>query len=489
MTLKYLILLIIFLPFLSFLNSLWLNKHPTIRERLNAAIAVINFILSIVAYNKFAAGEFVNFKFIAINSYLYLGFYTEKITMIFAIMVNFLWIISMIYSIGYMYSHKEKHLGRFFAFYCLSISFTLCIAFSSNLITTFLFYEALTLATFPLVAHKLTPETKINVKVYLSILIGTSLLFFLPAIITTLLYLGSINYTLGGLFIRAENTNIYMVFLLLLLFIFGVAKTGIMPVHKWLPAAMVAPTPVSALLHAVAVVKSGVFVFIKIIIYIFGIDYLNVVISKMFTINWLLVIPCTTIILASIVALYQDNLKKMLAYSTISQLSYIVLGVLLLSNAGIISSVVNILAHAFAKITLFFAAGSIYVLAHKDKISQLKGIGRKMPITMTAFSIAALSMIGFPLTGGFMGKWFLLKGIWESSQHWVIFVIIASTVLNALYFLPVIINAFFYKYPENKDEAEVIKKSPHMDAAMIITAACVLMLFIYSSNFISILTK
>ncbi|MDR2008052.1 MAG: monovalent cation/H+ antiporter subunit D family protein [Alphaproteobacteria bacterium] len=488
MTLNHLILTIVLLPVLGFIISLRLKKQPNIREGLNLGIAILNFLLSLVAYNKFANGEVAYFQIIVVNSYLYLGFYSEKITMIFAVMVNFLWIISMVYTIGYMRGNNEKHQGRFFAFYCLSIAFTLGVAFSSNLLTTFLFYESLTLATFPLVAHKINAESRHNVKVYLSILIGTSLVLFLPAIIITLIYLGSLDYTLGGLFIRQENINIYMVFLLLFMFTFGVAKTGIMPVHKWLPAAMVAPTPVSALLHAVAVVKSGVFVFIKIIIYIFGIDYLSAFIHMMFSVNWLLVIPCITIILASLVALYQDNLKKMLAYSTIAQLSYMVLGVLLLSNAGIISSVFNILAHAFAKITLFFAAGSIYVIAHKDKISQLSGIGRKMPITMVAFSIAALSMIGFPLTGGFIGKWFLLEGIWESQQSWVVFVIIISTVLNALYFLPVIFKAFFEKYPTEPNE-HALKKSLPMDIAMTMTAICVLMLFILSDSFINILTK
>ncbi|MDR0484442.1 MAG: monovalent cation/H+ antiporter subunit D family protein [Alphaproteobacteria bacterium] len=492
MTLSYLLILIILIPFFSFLTSFRLKRYPNVREGVNIAFAFINFILSIVAYNKFSGGELASFRFITLNQPIYLGFYAEKISMIFALMVNFLWIISIFYSMGYMRGNKEKHQSRFFAFFSLSICFTLGIAFSSNLLTTFLFYEALTLATFPLVAHNINDENRSNVKVYLGVLIITSLILFLPAIIGTLVYLGSIDYTLGGLFIQQESTNIYVVLSLLLLFIFGIAKAGVMPVHKWLPAAMVAPTPVSALLHAVAVVKSGVFILIKIVVYIFGIDYLNVILQKLFAINWILVIPCITIILASLIALSQDNLKKMLAYSTVSQLSYIVLGVLLLTNAGIISSITNILAHAVAKITLFFAAGAIYVIAHKTKISELSGIGRKMPITMTAFSIAALSMIGFPLTGGFIAKWFLLKGIWESSQHWVLFVIIISTVLNALYFLPIIFKAFFEKYHEDEDdnhEGDTTKKSLHMDIAMIASATCVILLYIYSDSFIKILIK
>lgn len=502
MTLDYLLLLIIALPFLSFLITPRV-KHINIREGINISIATINLCLAIMAYLRFSAGEQAFIQFIEINDAIYFGFYAEKISMIFAIMVNFLWIVSIIYSLGYLRAHHEKNQGRFFAFFSLSICFTLGIAFSSNLLTTFLFYEFLTLGTFPLVAHNINKDTKFNVKVYLGVLIVTSLIFFLPAIITTILYLGSSDYKVGGLFIQKESTHLYVALGLLLLFIFGVAKSGVMPVHKWLPSAMVAPTPVSALLHAVAVVKSGVFILIKIVVYIFGIDYLNVVVHKVSSINWLLVIPCITIIWASVIALYQDNLKKRLAYSTISQLSYIVLGVLLLSNAGIISSITHIFAHAFAKITLFFAAGAIIALAHKENISELSGIGRKMPITMTAFTLGALSMIGFPLTGGFISKWFLIRGIWESSQYWVLVIIIVSTILNAMYFLPIIFKAFFEKYDDsvheeiehqeddatNTHHGNGIKRSHSMDIAMIISSVCIVMFYVYSNNFISILTN
>lgn len=502
MTLQYLLLLIIAMPLLSFLITPRV-KLKNLRESLNIIIAIINFCFSIFAYLKFYTGEQALIRFISINDAIYFGFYAEKISMLFAIMVNFLWIISIVYSMGYLRAHHEKKQGRFFAFFSLCIGFTLGVAFSSNLLTTFLFYELLTLATFPLVAHNINKDTKFNVKVYLGVLIVTSLIFFLPAALISTLYLGSSDYTLGGLFIKKESTNLYVALGLLLLFIFGVAKAGVMPVHKWLPAAMVAPTPVSALLHAVAVVKTGVFVLIKVVVYIFGIDYLSVIIQKVSSINWLLVIPCITIIWASIIALYQDNLKKRLAYSTISQLSYIILGLLLLSNAGIISSITHIFAHAFAKITLFFAAGSIIVLAHKENISELSGIGRKMPITMIAFTIAALSMIGFPLTGGFISKWFLLRGVWESSQYWVLVVIIVSTVLNAMYFLPIVFKAFFEKYDysphdeiEHQEDSAVnghhghtLKKSNAMDIAMIISSICIVMFYVYANNFVSILTN
>ncbi len=488
MTLEYLLLLIISIPFLSFLITP-LVKNKNLRESFNILISSTNFILTILAYLRFSSGENAFIQFITINNAIYFGFYAEKISLIFASMVNFLWIISIIYSLGYLRAHNENNQGRFFAFFSLSICFTLGIAFSANLLTTFMFYEFLTLGTFPLVAHNINKNNKFNIKVYIGVLIVTSLILFLPAVITSIIYLETSNYTIGGLFLQKETTNLYVATGLLLLFIFGIAKAGIMPVHKWLPAAMVAPTPVSALLHAVAVVKSGVFILIKIVVYIFGVDYLYVVVNKISSINWLLIIPSVTIIWASIIALYQDNLKKRLAYSTISQLSYIVLGVLLLSNAGIISSITHIFAHAFAKITLFFAAGSIIVLSHKENISELSGIGRKMPITMIAFSLGALSMIGFPLTGGFISKWFLIRGIWESSQYWVLIVIVLSTLLNAMYFLPIIFKAFFEKYPKNHENDHEITVSRSMDVAMIISSICIIMFYVYSNNFISILTN
>jgi multicomponent Na+:H+ antiporter subunit D len=307
-------------------------------------------------------------------------------------------------------------------------------------------------------------------------------LFFI-AIILTIGLNGTSNYIDGGIFAKYK-LNPWLVISILLLFMFGVAKVALMPLHKWLPSAMVAPTPVSALLHAVAVVKSGAFILFKIFVFIFGISYLKDVVNTLFSFNYLIIIPSITIILASIIALFQNNLKKRLAYSTISQLSYIVLSLCILTPTSAYGGFLHIIAHAFSKIALFFAAGSILVLAHKENIDELSGIGRYMPITMITFSIGALSLIGFPLTIGFISKWFLISGIFDSKNYIPLFVIILSTLLNAMYFVPIIFKAFF-EGPKDTHQ-NTYKKSISMDIALIITSICVIGFNIYSGFLVSL---
>jgi multicomponent Na+:H+ antiporter subunit D len=227
--------------------------------------------------------------------------------------------------------------------------------------------------------------------------------------------------------------------ILLLIFAYGIGKAALMPIHRWLPEAMVAPTPVSALLHAVAVVKAGVFCLVKIILYIFGPGLLLATDSN----TLLIVLACFTTISASIIALRQDNLKRRLAYSTVGQLAYITLGVAILTPQAITAAAFHIAGHAFGKITLFFAAGAIYTAAHKTRVSQLNGIGRRMPWTMGAFSIASLSMIGIPPAAGFISKWHMFQGVWSSAHPQILAVLLFSTLLNAGYFVPIIYAAFF----------------------------------------------
>jgi multicomponent Na+:H+ antiporter subunit D len=274
-------------------------------------------------------------------------------------------------------------------------------------------------------------------RVYLVLLLGTSMVLLLPAIIATGLLAGTLDFTPGG--ILAGKASASVLGLLLALYVFGIGKAALMPFHFWLPAAMVAPTPVSALLHAVAVVKAGVFTVLKVMVYVFGIDTL----AKAGTAEWLVWVSGATMIVASLVALRQDNIKKRLAYSTVSQLSYVVVAAAILTPISAIGAAMHIAAHAVAKITLFFAAGSIYTASHKTEISELDGIGWKMPWTMTAFAIGALGMIGVPPTAGFLGKWFMLQGAMQTSQWLAVGVIVASTILNAAYFLPIVFRAFF----------------------------------------------
>lgn len=368
-----------------------------------------------------------------------IAFRVEPLGMLFAALASGLWIINSVYSIGYMRGNKERNQTRFYMMFAVSLAATMGVAFAGNLITLFLFYEVLTLSTYPLVAHKGDEATVRSARVYLGILLTTSIGLFLPAIIWTYSVAGGGDFVPGGFL--SEHIQGPAVGLLLGLFVFGIGKAAVMPVHRWLPAAMVAPTPVSALLHAVAVVKAGVFSITKIIVYVFGVDFLFSEPSS----GWLLYAAAFTIITASIVALRQQNLKRLLAYSTIAQLSYVVMAAAILKPLAEIGAAIHMVAHAFGKITLFFAAGAIYVAAKKTEINQLKGIGRRMPITMTAFTIGALSMIGVPPTAGFVSKWYILAGAFQDDNYVALATIILSTVLNAAYFLPIIYMAWFMR--------------------------------------------
>lgn len=404
---------------------------------------------------------------------LEIAFKLEPLGMMFAALASTLWIINSIYSIGYMRGNKEKNQTRFYFFFAIALTAALGIAFSANLFTLFLFYEILTLSTYPLVSHKGDEKTIRSARVYLGVLLTTSIGLLLPAIIWTYAVAGTGTFTHGG--ILEGKIAGSLVGLLLSLYVFGVGKAAVMPVHRWLPSAMVAPTPVSALLHAVAVVKAGVFTITKVIVYVFGIDFLFAEPSS----SWLVYAAAFTIISASVVALRQQNLKRLLAYSTIAQLSYVVMAAAILKPLAEIGAAIHMVAHAFGKITLFFAAGAIYVASKKTEIHQLKGIGRRMPWTMTAFTIGALSMIGVPPTAGFVSKWYILAGAFEADNYVVLATIIGSTVLNAAYFLPIVYLAWFEK--ESADTNNTHGEAPFPAVlALTITAALTIGFFLFN---------
>jgi multicomponent Na+:H+ antiporter subunit D len=408
-----------------------------------------------------------------------IAFQVEPLGMLFAALASGLWIINSIYSIGYMRGNGESNQTRFYVFFAVSISATLGIAFAGNLFTLFLFYEMLTLATYPLVSHKGDKKTVRSARIYLGVLLTTSIGLFLPAIIWTYISVGHGDFVYGG--IIAGHIEGAAIGLLLVLFVFGVGKAAVMPVHRWLPAAMVAPTPVSALLHAVAVVKAGVFTITKVIIYIFGIDLLAATPST----DWLLYAAAFTVLAASIVALRQQNLKRLLAYSTVAQLSYVVLAASILTPAAEIGATLHIVAHAFGKITLFFAAGAIYVASKKTEVPQLAGIGRLMPWTMAAFTIGALSMIGVPPTGGFVSKWYMLAGAVQADNYVALITIVLSTVLNAAYFLPIIYAAWFMPVADSENQAHGEAPWP-MVLALTLTASLTVAFFLFNASVIEL---
>jgi multicomponent Na+:H+ antiporter subunit D len=365
--------------------------------------------------------------------------------------------------------------------FAVAISCAIGISFSGNVITLFIFYELLSLSTYPLVTHAGTDDAKKGGRVYLGILLTASIMFFLPAIIWTLHIAGTLDFTVGGILSdKASNTVLGVI---LLLYMFGIGKAALMPFHRWLPAAMIAPTPVSALLHAVAVVKAGVFSVLKISLFIFGFDTLEGLDMTQF----LMYLAAATILIASIVAMRQDNLKRRLAYSTVSQLSYIVLGAMLATRLGFIGGGMHIATHAFGKITLFFCAGSILVATHKTEISQMRGLGRDMPFTMAAFLIGSLSVIGLPPFGGLWSKWYLALGALDADEILMLAVLMVSSILNVAYLLPIAIRGFFSDPDSSVNNGELDKvpvklheAPPSCVAAQSFTATGTLVLFFYS---------
>jgi len=425
------------------------DRYPNIREAITLITAACLILIVLTILPAVYAGGRPGFIAFQILPGLPIAFEAEPLGMLFALVASGLWLVTSFYSIGYMRAHHEHKQTRFYASFAVAISSAMGICFAGNMLTLFIFYEVLTLSTYPLVVHSETPEAVKAGRTYLGILIGTSIGFLLLAILWTWSLTGTLDFKQGGILGgKAEGP---VLGLLLFLYMYGTGKAALMPMHRWLPAAMVAPTPVSALLHAVAVVKAGVFTVVKIIVYIFGIDTLSGIGQD----DWLMYIAGFTILAASCVALTKDNLKARLAYSTVSQLSYIVLGVALASGLGVIGSGMHIAMHAMGKITLFFCAGAIMIASHKTEISQMNGLGRTMPLTFCAFFIGSLSIIGIPPMGGSWSKWYLMLASADSGHVIFIFVLMASSLLNIAYLMPVVARGFFAElkpHPNDHDQ-------------------------------------
>ena len=471
MSAESLIIAALVLPTAAMFAILFLGRAPNLREAATLSTAVVLFVVVLMLYGHVSDGARPEVSFGFVVPGISMAFKVEPLGMLFAMIASGLWIVNSIYSIGYMRGNNEPRQTQFYMCFAVAIASTLGIAFAENLFTLFIFYEILTLSTYPLVTHKGNDDAKRGGRVYLTLLLGTSMGFLLPAILWTYVASGTMSFSVGG--ILAGKVDDGLIGILLALYAFGIGKAALMPFHFWLPAAMVAPTPVSALLHAVAVVKAGVFSILKVVVYVFGIETL----SQSGTAGWLLYAAGGTVLIASFVALRQDNLKKRLAYSTVSQLSYVILAAAILAPISAVGAAMHIAAHAVSKITLFFAAGSIYTAAHYTEISQLNGIGRRMPWTMAAFAVGAISMIGVPPTAGFLGKWFMFVGALDTEQWVAVIVIIASTLLNAAYFLPIIARAFFVAPDEGS--AEHGEAPLPIVIALTATAAATILLFLF----------
>ena len=471
------LLLAIALPFVGAVGISLTRRQPNLREAVTLITASANCALVVMIFQAFQAGAVFAVDVAEPLPGLPVRFEIEPLGMLFALVAGSLWLITSIYAVGYMRGHHEVNQTRFYAMFAIAIGSTLGAAFAGNLFTLFLCYEILTVSTYPLVAHAGTAEARRGARTYLGILLATSMGLQLLAILITYTITGTLEFRDGG--ILADKLDPAWAGLLLALYIFGIGKAAVMPFHRWLPAAMVAPTPVSALLHAVAVVKAGVFTVLKVTIYIFGIDF----ITQSGANDWIIWFAGATILLASLIAMRQDNLKMRLAYSTVSQLSYIVLGALLASNISLLGGALHITMHAFAKITLFFAAGAILVASHKTLISDMGGLGRAMPITFGAFLIASLSIIGLPPFGGMWSKWYLGMGAVETGQWLLLTVLMISSLLNIAYLLPIPIRGFFGKSRDGTHYPHITEAPKSCLLAMIATSLACLLLFFYPDPF------
>lgn len=464
------------------------GKRPNLREGCSLAAALTLFGLTASLIPDIAAGRQLHFEIFRLWSgsaadhlgALSIALRADPLSMVFAVSASFLWVVTVFYSAGYMRGLQEHEQTRFNTCFALALFGAVGCAFADNLLTLYLFYEIVSVCTYPLVAHHQDDESYAGAQKYLTYLTATAKGLILPAMVMIYVLSGTLdfatNITTG---ILPAGASRWIVTILYACCILGFAKNGIMPFHNWLPSAMVAPTPVSALLHAVAVVKVGVFSTVRVMLYVFGVnlmDAFNLGIPTAYFVSF-------TIVVASIIALSKDNLKARLAYSTVSQLSYIILGVALLKPEGIEGGIIHIANHAFSKITLFFCAGAIYVATHKKNISEMNGLGRVMPFTFGAFALASLSMIGAPPVAGFVTKWYLLNGAMAASSIGIIVILLVSTLLNTAYFAPVVYKAFFGKQSEHDVSHQFKEAHPAMVIPLTITAVISVVIGLYPGFF------
>ncbi|NLO75283.1 MAG: monovalent cation/H+ antiporter subunit D family protein [Clostridia bacterium] len=449
------------------------DKKPNLRETWTILAAVGKLLIVLSMIPSVLVGEVLEVEPIAIAKGISLHLKADATGMVFAVLASFLWVLTSFYSIGYMRRLKEEYQTGYYACFAVCLSATMGIAFAANLITFFIFYEILTIATYPLVVHHCTEESISAGRKYLvyTLLAGQ---VFLIGILWLQYLVGTGEFRPGG-FLTGEVPAGFLQIIFFLLVAGTAVKAGVMPVHGWLPAAMIAPTPVSALLHAVAVVKAGAFAIVRIVGFVFGTELLK----ELGVAPILAAVAGFTIIVSSLIAMSQDNLKKRLAFSTIGQLSYVVLGTALLTPLSILGALYHIVAHALMKITLFFCAGAIFAKTRITCVSQLKGIGRLMPYTMGAFTIGSVGIIGMPFLVGFISKWNLALGALQQGQGVYVAVLLLSSLLSAGYFLPIVYTAFFQKPDPEIAELHQGEADKLMVAPLLITAAFSLVLGIF----------
>ncbi len=411
------------------------DRH-TLRTVLNISGAVLKLALVGVLLRDFAAGRVHEVR-IPFLPDLPLMLRVDAIALLFVSLSAVLWLLTTIYAVGYLEGSPFR--SRFFGFFSLCVTATVGIALSGNLITFFVFYEALTLTTYPLVVHRGTEAALAAGRVYLVYTLagGTALL---AGVVWLENIAGPIEFSRGGVLAPLAEGQRAAVAGAFVLIVAGLGvKAALVPLHGWLARAMVAPAPVSALLHSVAVVKAGAFGIIRVVDDVYGRE----LVDDLGLLTPLAVVAGVTIVWGSLRAIAQDDLKRRLAYSTVSQVSYVVLGTALLGPIAAIGALVHLVHQGVMKITLFFAAGVLAETLGIHRVSEMRGVGRRAPLTMTAFTVAALGMIGVPPTAGFISKWYLGLGASSAGMDWALGILVLSGVLNALYLLPIVFTAWF----------------------------------------------
>lgn len=430
-------LLAFLVPMLAVVPIAVFRRRPNLREASSvlAGVATLGIVVSMVPgvldgeHARVALFDFAPGVSIAVGA--------DAAGLVFALLASSLWIVTTFYSIGYMRSLGEGRQSRYFAAFAVSVGSALGVALAENLVTFVLFYELLTLATYPLVTHHGDDDAIAGGRKYLAYTLSAGLALIAAAAWMTMLGIDT-TFRGGGFMAPLADQPATLWGLFVLLAVGVGVKAAVMPLHSWLPSAMVAPTPVSALLHAVAVVKAGAFGFIRVMGFVFG----PALLADMGAAGWIAALSGGTILIGSLLALRMDHLKRRLAYSTISHLSYIVLGTTLAAPAAWTGALLHMVAHGVTKITLFFCAGSLHAGAHKDHVSELRGIGWRMPWTMTAFALASLGMAGLPPFMMFASKWHLGTGAVVDEHPGLMLIYVASGVLNAAYLFPIVFSAF-----------------------------------------------
>lgn len=407
------------------------------REAITLIAAVIKILLIYSLIPATLVGEKIRLDLIQIVDGVSFSLKVDSAGMVFACVASTLWILISIYSIGYMRGHDEKNQTGYYAAFAMCLSAGTGLCFAANLLTFFIFYEILTVATYPLVVHYRDEEGTRSGRKYLAYTLISGQICFASMVIIYAVS-GTLEFAPGG-FVEAEMLpRPWGIVIFVMMVGAGIVKAGVMPLHSWLPAAMVAPTPVSALLHAVVVVKAGAFCTLRIVLYVFGPDTVRAC-GGAALLSWMAV---ATILISSLIALNKDNLKARLAFSTIGQLSYIILGISVLTPISTAGALYHIVAHAAMKITLFMCAGAIFVTTHKKNISEMVGIGRRMPITMGAFTVTSLGIAGFPFFVGFVSKANIVMGILEANKILFAATLVVSALLALTYLMPVVLIAF-----------------------------------------------